>query len=437
MTGDEPSRPVLAENAGDVRRLGWQEYTSEPSRHPQQIVADVRPRLNGPGYSVQTGTGEIITFAEVRERELSEYDAARIFLEKPDNPRSDHGRRLAVDLGRAYGITPEDVRDIWATKAMKPGKPNCHRLSQWQTDALPPFFPDPSYPDPDDLVPRRQRQPPPARIESPSLDAPDAAPLWGPRSTTKFMELNNKAPHQYLADDDSPAPTPRYPMHKLHQRCGAAVKTVACERGMRPPVGHIDLVVVECLNLAVPHKFTNFWNLESIRPNVQVELVERGSKTETIQFLTTTTMSRSKLAPLNRSPIDPVFNETCRFQALHLSLVEGDAVARADVLVSVMEADSSKCLGSVSIPVADILHKRGAPFYTWYHLMKPASPGDKTGFQPVVGSDPARVSCIQVPASMHVCAWHRESRSICCNSFFFSHACLSLLPALQEPCFAS
>ena len=66
-----------------------------------------------------------------------------------------------------------------------------------------------------------------------------------------------------------------------------------------------------------------------IAPMVQVEVVERGRNgVDMLQFLSTTAMSRSKMAPFRRSPIDAVFNETCRFQALHLNALELDAVAR-------------------------------------------------------------------------------------------------------------
>ena len=41
------------------------------------------------------------------------------------------------------------------------------------------------------------------------------------------------------------------------------------------------------------------------------------------------------------------------------------------------------------------MHKRGAPFYTWYELMKPA-PDNPSTWIPVAGSDPTKMSCIQL-----------------------------------------
>lgn len=90
---------------------------------------------------------------------MSEYDAARIFLEKPADPESEHGWRLAEALGHDHNIPPCQVSEIWATKSFMPGQRNGHKLSQWQTDAFPPFFPDPDYPDPE---PRRRPPPGPA-----------------------------------------------------------------------------------------------------------------------------------------------------------------------------------------------------------------------------------------------------------------------------------
>ena len=310
------------------QRSGWGEVNSHPRRHPQQLLQVVRPRLEGSGVVATVQDGCIFASVDPREKDMSEYDAARIFLEKPTDPRSEHGRRLAEALARTYSISPDEVRDIWATRAFRPGKPNGHKLSQLQTDGYPNFFPDQQYPDPADLVPREVR--PRTDEEDEEIENilnPRLPPLWGPRTTTMHMEMRKTAAE--LAGDGSAPPHPEFPAHKLHQRLQAGVKTQACARGDRPPVGHIDITVIECLNLAVPHKFKHAWNISSIAPMVQVEVVERGRNgVEMLQFLSTTAMSRSKMAPFRRSPIDAVFNETCRFQALHLNALELDAVAR-------------------------------------------------------------------------------------------------------------
>ena len=49
----------------------------------------------------------------------------------------------------------------------------------------------------------------------------------------------------------------------------------------------------------------------------------------------------------------------------------------------------------MTITAEDILRKRGAPFYTWYELMKPA-PDNPSRWIPVAGSDPTKLSCIQL-----------------------------------------
>ena len=96
-------------------------------------------------------------YITARKHAMSEYDAARIFLEKPADPESQHGWRLAEALAHDYNIAPDQVREIWATKSFMPGQRE--KLSQWQTDAFPPWFPDPDFPDPE---PRRRPPPGPA-----------------------------------------------------------------------------------------------------------------------------------------------------------------------------------------------------------------------------------------------------------------------------------
>ena len=325
---------------------------------------------------------------------VSEYDAARIFLERPEDPVSMHGLRLAEALGREYNISTDEVRSIWANKAVFAGRPAGYKLSQWQTDAFPPFFPDPAYPELD--VPRDQKV---ALGPPPSYRAVNDTPfeLWGPRSTTKYMLLDD-APARLVGAEVLEGPPlahgPKMPGHKRHQRFDAQVKTISCDRAERPPEGHVDITIIECLNLKVPHGFQNIWNISSISPFVQVEIVERGANgAEAIQYLKTTTMSRSKMDTFKRSPIDSVFNETCRFHVPHLNQSEVAAVSRSNVLVSVIDSQSSKCLGSVTIPASEILRKRAAPFYTWYELMKPAPDGHLV---PVTGSEPTKLSCIQL-----------------------------------------
>ena len=329
-------------------------------------------------------------YITARPERMSEYDAARIFLERPEDPVSAHGLRLAEALAREYNISTDEVRSIWANKAYRSGKTAGYMLSQWQTDAFPPFFPDPAYPERDVPRERRSSRPPHREVTS-------DWELWGPRSTTKYMLLGD-APARLvgaeLSEGPAPAFGPEMPGHKRHQRWDANVKTISCDRGERPPEGHIDIMIVECLNLKVPHKFQSFWNVNSISPFVQVEVVERGANgAEMIQYLKTTTMSRNKMEIFKRSPIDSVYNETCRFYVPHLHPSDVAAASRTNILVSVIDADSSKCLGSVTIPAGEVLRKRAAPFYTWYELMKPAPDGHLV---PVEGSEPDKLSCIQL-----------------------------------------
>lgn len=222
-----------------------------------------------------------------------------------------------------------------------------------------------------------------------ALETPE---LWGPTSTTKYMLLDNTVPKDA---EQARLGVPHMPHHRLNQRLETQVKSQQCERGARPPAGCIDVVVIECLNLAVPHKFQSIWNVQSVSPMVQVELVERGRNgAEMIQYLKTTTMSRSKTEIFKRSPVDPVYNETCRFAVPHLNPSAIDVVARSNVLVSVVDADSGKCLGSVTVPISEVLQKRAAPFYTWYELMKPGPGGDV--LVPITGGDPTKLSCIHL-----------------------------------------
>jgi hypothetical protein len=345
------------------------------------------------------------TYITARAKDISEYEAARIFLEKPDDPMSEHAWRKAQALAREYSMKEDDVHKIWATKSLHAGKPGGYKLDQLKTDALPNFFPDPLYPDPVPVRPATGMPPAnysalalqdaPRGLGPPDLRSPDVQ-LWGPESTTRYMVLDD-AP-AFLAEteiSEAAVTGPRMPKHKLYQRRYAEVKSVHCERGLRPPVGHVDVMILECLNLAVPHKFENLWNVSSVSPYVQVELVERGRNgVEMIQYLKSTTMSRSKMLTFNRSPIDPVFNETCRFQALHLNPMEVEAVSRTTLLVSVLDEQSSKCLGCVTIPITDVLKRRAAPYFTWYELMKPGVNPDT--LVPVPGSDPSKLSCIQL-----------------------------------------
>ena len=370
------------------RRSGWAEYRPPlPLEQPRQSRSVIssnteysRPRSRSP-KAVRDSDSAYITARRVA---MSEYDASRIFLEKPEDPTSEHGSRVAAALAHTYNIECHEVRDIWATKAWPGG-----HLSQWQTDAFPPFFPDVNYPE-------EERRRVNSRSCLPATYTEETPILWGPTSTTRYMLLDD-APPRLSGTQVSEAmfQGPRMPGHKRHQRQDAAVKSLPCDRGERPPVGHIDVTIVECLNLAVPHKFQNFWNVSSISPFVQVELVERGtSGEEMIQFLKTTTMSRSKMDLFNRSPIDSVYNETCRFQALHLNTSQMHAIVRTNLLVSVIDTESSKCLGSVTIPLIEVLRKRAAPFYTWYELMKPSPTGES--LVPVIGSDNKKLSCIHL-----------------------------------------
>jgi hypothetical protein len=383
--GPTPTGPVFFNS---LRQVSDAERRREFERQ-----YDKRERYNNSAY---------IT---ARARDVTEYEAARIFLEKPDDPMSEHAWRKAQALAREYSMTEDDVRKIWSTKSLHAGMPGGYKLDQLKTDALPNFFPDPLYPDPVPVRPSMEM--PPANysalaeqdarrgLRPPDLRSPEMQ-LWGPESTTRYMVLDD-AP-AFLAEteiSEAPVTGPRMPKHKLYQQRDTEVKSVHCERGLRPPVGHVDVMILECLNLAVPHKFQNLWNISSVSPYVQVELVERGRNgVEMIQYLKSTTMSRSKMQTFNRSPIDPVFNETCRFQALHLNPMEVEAVSRTTLLVSVLDAESSKCLGCVTIPITDVLKRRAAPYFTWYELMKPGVLPDT--LVPVPGSDPSKLSCIQL-----------------------------------------
>ena len=194
------------------QRSGWGEVNSHPRRHPQQLLQVVRPRLEGSGVVATLQDGCIFASVDPREKDMSEYDAARIFLEKPTDPRSEHGRRLAEALARTYSISPDEVRDIWATRAFRPGKPNGHKLSQLQTDGYPNFFPDQQYPDPADLVPREVRpRTDEEHEEIENILNPRLPPLWGPRTTTMHMEMRKTAAE--LAGDGSAPPHPDFPAH--------------------------------------------------------------------------------------------------------------------------------------------------------------------------------------------------------------------------------
>ncbi len=305
-----------------ARRASFEKREWESSNFIWSPVGTSRPRYR---------TDIVPRYIESGALDSKEKYATRIFLEKPADPTSENAILVAERLALAYSTTPAEVLGIWATKSFRPFHENGYKLNQWRTDALPDFFPDYNYPkvDPARYYPRPAPRP---AVLVKVLDQLftdnefDEADLWGPASTTKHMLLE---PPQLIAD------TPHMPGHKVHHRYGERVKTMLCDRGSGPPNGHVDLIVIECSNLPVPHEFRDFWNVSTISPMVQVEVVvtESNGKRRVDDCLKTGTMTRSKLEIYGRTPINAVFNETCRFSLLRLP---NPLLARTELLVSVM-----------------------------------------------------------------------------------------------------
>lgn len=136
--------------------------------------------------------------------------------------------------------------------------------------------------------------------------------------TSKNFEMNVQTSsddkHKAVSHKNEHKKELKYPKHVLISLKDQRIVRVVCDMGRPPSLACLHVSVIEANDLPVPHRFANFWNVESVSPFVRVSLDLHQDDRMERRSIDTSVITQEKMRPFSRSATNPLFYQTCCFE---------------------------------------------------------------------------------------------------------------------------